>query len=104
MAFFSTFFNSVYSRLLGPPPVIEYYSSERYKPTVKDVLEVKADLLRKFAIPTELIDTIIDFAEYWPYTTTIRNGPTTSVRAGGDTENRFIVSEFREHKADISPY
>lgn len=38
-----------------------------YSPTVKDVFRVKATLRAK--LPLEIIDVIIDFAEYWPHVT-----------------------------------
>lgn len=38
-----------------------------YSPTIKDVFCVKATLRVK--LPLEIIDAIIDFAEYWPHVT-----------------------------------
>ncbi|KAK2624670.1 hypothetical protein QTJ16_005863 [Diplocarpon rosae] len=51
-----------------------FYDSERYTPSTKDVYSVKSDLVKKFALPIELVDTVVDFAEYWPRTTTCRTG------------------------------
>ncbi|KAF2203380.1 hypothetical protein GQ43DRAFT_390081 [Delitschia confertaspora ATCC 74209] len=39
------------------------------EPTIQDVLTVKDILARYIQLPAELIDIIIDFAEYWPHTT-----------------------------------
>jgi hypothetical protein len=64
-------------------------------PTPRDVLLVKKILLEKARLPLELVDTIIDCAEYWPCTTTIRQTtPDTeiTIRAGGRNENQFLVS------------
>lgn len=66
------------------------YDSCRYCPSVGDVLEVKSYLFKKFDLPIELIDTIIDTAEYWPHTTTATRH-STSVRAQIDRENQFLV-------------
>lgn len=66
------------------------YDSDRYLPSVSDVLSTKAILLGGTGLPLELINPIIDFAEYWPHTTTSRSGSTT-VRAGRNHEDQFIV-------------
>ena len=60
-------------------------------PSVQDVLDVKAFLFEKTALPVELLDTIIDYAEYWPHTT-VKTTTSTSVMAGAMRENQFIVS------------
>lgn len=48
----------------------EPYISGSYLPTVEDVLDVRTLLIERFALPVEILDTIVDFAEYWPHTTT----------------------------------
>jgi hypothetical protein len=40
-----------------------------HEPTIADVLVVKAMLAKGLSLPAEIIDTIVDFAEYWPHTT-----------------------------------
>jgi hypothetical protein len=67
------------------------YDSSRYSPSVSDVLDVKSYLFKRFDLPIELIDTIIDTAEYWPHTSTITDH-STMIRAQRDRENQFIVS------------
>ena len=70
----------------------ERYNSDRYQPSVSDVLAVKEALHKKRALPFELIDAIVDMAEYWPHTSIALPGSTT-VRGGrDDRENQFIVS------------
>jgi len=64
-------------------------------PTVEDVLSTKAFLMEKSNLPLELVDTIIDFAEYWPRTITCRTGGELAVRAGnGPGENLLLVSSI----------
>lgn len=64
----------------------------RYQPSIEDVLSVKDSLMKKFRLPREIVDPIIDFAEYWPRCTTTKSGPTTSIRAESDQNNRFLVN------------
>ena len=40
-----------------------------HEPTIADVLVVKAMLTKGLSLPVEIIETIVDFAEYWPHTT-----------------------------------
>jgi hypothetical protein len=40
-----------------------------HEPTIADVLVVKAMLTKGLSLPIEIIDTIVDLAEYWPHTT-----------------------------------
>lgn len=42
-----------------------------YEPSILDVLVVKAMLNRAFALPLELIDTVLDMAEYWPHSSAV---------------------------------
>jgi len=71
--------------------VSERYSSERYGPSIRDVLAVKEALHSKTTLPYELIDAIVEMAEYWPHTTTSLPNLLT-VRGGRhDRENIFIV-------------
>jgi hypothetical protein len=67
-----------------------------HQPSVGDVLKVKEYLLEGFDVPLELIDNIIDFAEYWPHTTSITtpigdDEPPVIVRSGDARENILIV-------------
>lgn len=78
-------------------PVTSPYDCDRYIPSIEDVLATKDTLFKNFKLPIELIDTIIDFAEYFPRTSICRSGGELHVRAGGSgragsTEDRFIVS------------
>lgn len=66
-------------------------------PTVQDVLDVKQFFIERFELPLELIDSVIDRAEYWPHSTSIlvpasgQQRP-IHVSAGDEGENRFMVS------------
>lgn len=70
--------------------------SSACEPSVADVLVVKAMLTKALTLPPELVDTIVDFSEYWPHTSTVRtdNGQrgTLVARGGGREENVFVVS------------
>ncbi|KAK6594584.1 hypothetical protein H4I96_10315 [Botrytis cinerea] len=55
------------------PLNMQFYDSERYQPSLEDVLTVKNTLFTlrpESPLPLELIDAIIDLSEYWPHTTT----------------------------------
>lgn len=72
-----------------------------YSPSVQDVLEVR-DILLARALPVELVDPIIDAAEYWPHQSvdTSRYPPRmmSSLMTWGSyppqprAENKFIAS------------
>lgn len=62
---------------------------DAYRPSVIDVLVVKAMVNRAFGLPIELIDTIVDMAEYWPHSTVIEASP--RVATGGRQENLLLV-------------
>ncbi len=62
-------------------------------PSPSDVLEVKNVLLKAFALPLEVIDVIIDYAEYWPRNTVSTAGEALAIGGyGNDREDVFIVS------------
>jgi hypothetical protein len=62
-------------------------------PSPKDVWEVKNVLLKTFTIPLEIIDLIIDYAEYWPRTSVCTAGETFAVGGYGNyREDKFVVS------------
>lgn len=78
-------------------PATSFYDSDRYIPSVEDVITTKDSIHKNCKLPMELVDTIIDFAEYFPRTTMCRTGGELRVRAGrsglgGHSEDRFIVS------------
>ena len=68
----------------------EFCGWDRYQPSVSDVLTVKEALLQKFTLPFELVDTILDLAQYWPHTTTI-NSQGKTIRSGHGREDVFLV-------------
>ncbi|AEO54578.1 hypothetical protein MYCTH_2297284 [Thermothelomyces thermophilus ATCC 42464] len=70
-----------------------------YEPSVADVLVTKAMLCKALRLPPEIVDTIVDHAEYWPHTTTRVDYPNDSLIARGKnnfgnrsaTENVFLL-------------
>ncbi|KAK4156783.1 hypothetical protein C8A00DRAFT_30333 [Chaetomidium leptoderma] len=64
--------------------------SSPYEPSVADVLVIKAMLNKALSIPPEIVDTIVDIAEYWPHTTTFSD---STVVAGTNypAENVFLL-------------
>ena len=58
-------------------------------PTINDVLEVK-DILSTIKLPLEVIDVIVDFAEYWPHTTAMRKTP-LDVYGSSEEENKEVL-------------
>lgn len=64
----------------------------QFEPFLADVLEVKNDLCKGLRLPMEIVDTIVDFAEYWPHTTTVRRSGVKTVRTGSAEEEQLIVS------------
>ncbi|KAK0628255.1 hypothetical protein B0T17DRAFT_491337 [Bombardia bombarda] len=72
-----------------------------YEPTVIDVVVVKAMLTKALILPPEIVDSIVDLAEYWPHTTTEIHyshlpGGAKAVRGGTPTaENQFLASSLR---------
>lgn len=67
-----------------------------YQPSIEDVFAAKSILFKKFRLPLEIIDVVIDFAEHWPHTSTIRTGGELKVSAGRPSyENQFVVSGLK---------
>lgn len=71
----------------------------RYDPSIVDVIVAKAMLTKALTLPPEIIDKIVDLAEYWPHTTTELNGTTVIARGNNTTlgssrtgaEDMFLV-------------
>jgi hypothetical protein len=59
-------------------------------PSSKQVLEVK-DILKQLRLPLEIIDVVIDLAEYWPCTV-VSTGSETFFVGGSRNQDEFIVS------------
>ena len=81
---FNTFSAALFGTMAETP--------DRYTPSIQDILEVKQILTENGMLPLELVDTIIDFAEYWIKTTTCRTRGQVTVHAGGEFENKLLVS------------
>jgi len=67
--------------------------ASRYLPSVQDVIVVKAMLLKGKYLPIEIVDLLVDHAEYWPHTTAAvtSNAATGPLYARANNENRFLV-------------
>lgn len=77
----------------GAGETAEQIMKEPFQPAVEDVLAAKDSLLNK--LPIEIVDTIIDFAEYWPHTHigVKQNSAIDSYRiTAGINEDEFLVS------------
>ena len=96
-------YNSITGAIFGPgatptaadeaPSTSRLPNQGQFEPFLEDVLEAKSDLHRGLKIPMELVDAILDFAEYWPHTTTVRRSGHITVRTGrGHKEEEFVVS------------
>jgi len=70
-------------------------SAEEYShaPNVADVLRVKQLIFQKSGLPLELVDAIIDYAEYWPCTTIPMMHAPVKVQAGRN-QNQLILRSF----------
>jgi len=64
---------------------------KEYSPSVDDVFRVKANIFEKTRLPIDLIDSIIDYAQYWPHTTTVTTSETIVRTGRSQIENVFIV-------------
>jgi len=64
-------------------------------PTVQDVLAVKRMFLQAIKLPLEIVDTVIDYAEYWPHTSVVTNHSflATGAHIGREQEsgNVFVI-------------
>lgn len=71
---------------------------EPNEPTVLDVIVVKEMLQKALKLPPEIVDSIVDLAEYWPHTTTeidYSRRPRLmrkDARGRHPSENTFLVS------------
>ena len=72
-------------------------SASQYLPSVPDVMVVKAMLLKSIQLPIEIVDLVLDYAEYWPHTTAYvkpgaaRNTPLATYGGSNENDNRFLV-------------
>ncbi|TLS21685.1 uncharacterized protein PpBr36_09627 [Pyricularia pennisetigena] len=63
-----------------------------YQPSALDVLVTKAMLAKGMNLPLEVVDLVVDFAEYWPHTTTHVERPSRPNRFGTrPDENNFLL-------------
>jgi hypothetical protein len=72
----------------------------QHEPSLVDVIVAKAMLTKALSLPPEIIDRIVDLAEYWPHTTTELDGTTVIARGGNNnplgpsrtgSENVFVL-------------
>ncbi|KAK4199845.1 hypothetical protein QBC40DRAFT_281229 [Triangularia verruculosa] len=65
-----------------------------YKPSITDVIVVKAMLVKGLRMPAELVGSIVELAEYWPHVTSeVRWGDDNPyiVHSGASHENQFLL-------------
>lgn len=74
--------SALHYNITDPEPLPKYEPS-----SPRAVLETKGLLLKIF--PLEIVDLVIEYAEYWPRTTVTTRGRTTKL---GNNGNTFIVS------------
>lgn len=93
MATFGRFLLGSAGAELGPTKESEHLLKFE-SPSPKAVLGVKDFLLKISKLPLEIIDIVIDYAEYWPCTTVTTAGENTAFSSFGNPnqENKFIVS------------
>ncbi|KAI1359236.1 hypothetical protein F5Y08DRAFT_320122 [Xylaria arbuscula] len=76
---------------LQPPPELKNI----HKPNPKECIEVKQTLAKATKFPTELIDIVMDFAEYWACSAASIDYSVTSRKQlgihGGHSENQFLL-------------
>jgi hypothetical protein len=73
-------------------------TEQPYEPTVTDVFDVRDMMIKSLGLPLELIEAIIDAAEYWPHTTAVCDFTATPdgplfVRSGRNNEDVFLVRQ-----------
>ncbi|KAF7865286.1 hypothetical protein EAF04_006263 [Stromatinia cepivora] len=90
------------------PLSMQRFDADRYQPSIEDVLDVKNILFnapKESRLPLEIIESIIDFAEYWPHATTsgfaipgpqdnrllVNPRREITVKSGGQSENQFLL-------------
>ncbi|KFY49485.1 hypothetical protein V496_09975 [Pseudogymnoascus sp. VKM F-4515 (FW-2607)] len=88
---FPNFLTELSSRVQSINPFSAPPNLPAFYPAIDDVLSVKA-ILQSLALPLELTDAIIDFAEYWPLTSTVVPPGINPAHAQGNVlENYFIA-------------
>lgn len=69
-------------------------TESQYSPSVQDVLNVKQMFIDELELPLELIDSVIDFAEYWPHSSSFirpsANSPVI-IRGQSGHEDQLLV-------------
>ena len=63
-----------------------------FEPSPMDVLVTKAMLTSGLKLPPEIVLSVLDFAEYWPHTSTVLDH-SLIVTSGRGREDKFIVSD-----------
>lgn len=80
----------------APPPerVVEATPRRQrpaFEPSPADAVVTRFLLMRGLHLPAILVDDIIDWAEYWPRSTTAIDFPTTSPLVVRGSSNKFLV-------------
>ena len=76
----------------GPSRRSSSASDDRpYEPSLVDIALVKAMLIRAKKLPPDLVDTILDMAEYWAHSTTRLDERIGILGGNEERENRFLA-------------
>ncbi|KAL7906530.1 hypothetical protein GGI35DRAFT_458348 [Trichoderma velutinum] len=65
-----------------------------YEPSIVDIAVVKAMLYRAKKLPPDLIDAILDMAEYWIHSTTHLDDRISIMGGSEARENRFLLRSY----------
>lgn len=119
MEFLSSIFKTLALNMVNPPSADDSAPKEQdvidrtanpYQPTAMEVIFVRAMLERALQLPPEIINSVIDHAEYWPHASTLidySSWPQTErvVHAGDpNSENVFLVSLGTPVLLGLAPY
>ncbi|EJT71099.1 hypothetical protein GGTG_12120 [Gaeumannomyces tritici R3-111a-1] len=72
--------------------------SAPHRPSVLDVVVAKAMMVKALTLPLELVNRIMDFAEYWPHTSAQLDygaAPRAVARGSSPQEDVFLASKTR---------
>jgi hypothetical protein len=62
-----------------------------YEPSLVDIALVKAMLIRAKKLPPDLVDAVLDMAEYWAHSTTRLDERIGILGGNEERENRFLA-------------
>ncbi|KAL6872489.1 hypothetical protein HDV57DRAFT_505317 [Trichoderma longibrachiatum] len=69
-------------------------SDSPYEPSLVDIALVKAMLIRAKQLPPDLVDAVLDMAEYWAHSTTRLDERIGILGGNEERENRFLLRSY----------